>query len=83
MCVSSRRADSAVVVSVLGRIESGSEMRDRERTWRAHAIEYARGIGRVVHFEIRCVDLDRAERFYSEVFGWRSIIGKEAPSTIG
>jgi len=28
-------------------------------------------MGRVVHFEIHCADLDRAERFYTEVFGWR------------
>ncbi len=28
-------------------------------------------MGRVVHFEIHCGDLDRAERFYTEVFGWR------------
>ncbi len=27
-------------------------------------------MGRVVHFEIRCGDLDRAERFYPDVFGW-------------
>lgn len=25
---------------------------------------------RVIHFEIHCADLDRAERFYREVFGW-------------
>ena len=28
-------------------------------------------MGRVVHFEIHCSDLDRAERFYTDVFGWR------------
>jgi predicted enzyme related to lactoylglutathione lyase len=28
-------------------------------------------MGRVVHFEIHCADLDRAERFYTDVFGWR------------
>jgi predicted enzyme related to lactoylglutathione lyase len=28
-------------------------------------------VGRVVHFEIHFADLDRAERFYAEVFGWR------------
>jgi predicted enzyme related to lactoylglutathione lyase len=28
-------------------------------------------MGRVIHFEIHCGDLDRAERFYSDVFGWR------------
>ena len=27
-------------------------------------------MGRVVHFEIHASDLDRAERFYREVFGW-------------
>jgi uncharacterized protein len=27
-------------------------------------------VGRVVHFEIHCGDLDRAERFYRDVFGW-------------
>ena len=27
-------------------------------------------MGRVVHFEIHCADLDRAERFYRAVFGW-------------
>jgi predicted enzyme related to lactoylglutathione lyase len=27
-------------------------------------------MGRVVHFEIHCGDLDRAERFYRDVFGW-------------
>ena len=27
-------------------------------------------MGRVVHFEIHCADLDRAERFYTGVFGW-------------
>lgn len=25
---------------------------------------------RVVHFEIHCSDLDRAQRFYESVFGW-------------
>jgi predicted enzyme related to lactoylglutathione lyase len=28
-------------------------------------------MGRVVHFEIHCHDLDRAERFYASVFGWK------------
>ncbi len=28
-------------------------------------------MGRVIHFEIHCGDLDRAERFYADVFGWR------------
>jgi uncharacterized protein len=28
-------------------------------------------MGRVVHFEIHADDTDRAERFYTEVFGWR------------
>jgi predicted enzyme related to lactoylglutathione lyase len=28
-------------------------------------------MGRVIHFEIHCDDLDRAERFYTDVFGWR------------
>jgi uncharacterized protein len=27
-------------------------------------------MARVVHFEIHCADVDRAERFYSDVFGW-------------
>jgi predicted enzyme related to lactoylglutathione lyase len=27
-------------------------------------------VGRVVHFEIHADDPDRAERFYSDVFGW-------------
>jgi predicted enzyme related to lactoylglutathione lyase len=27
-------------------------------------------VGRVVHFEIHAGDLDRAERFYTAVFGW-------------
>ena len=27
-------------------------------------------MGRVIHFEIHCGDLDRAERFYREVMGW-------------
>jgi predicted enzyme related to lactoylglutathione lyase len=27
-------------------------------------------MGRVVHFEIHAEDPDRAERFYTEVFGW-------------
>jgi predicted enzyme related to lactoylglutathione lyase len=26
---------------------------------------------RVVHFEIHCGDVDRGERFYTTVFGWR------------
>lgn len=29
-------------------------------------------MGRVVHFEIPADDLDRAERFYTTVFGWRA-----------
>jgi len=28
-------------------------------------------VGRVIHFEIHCGDLDRAERFYTDVFAWR------------
>jgi predicted enzyme related to lactoylglutathione lyase len=28
-------------------------------------------MGRVIHFEIHCGDMDRAERFYTEVFGWK------------
>ncbi len=28
-------------------------------------------VGRVIHFEIHCGNLDRAERFYADVFGWR------------
>ena len=27
-------------------------------------------MARVVHFEVRCDNLDRAERFYSDAFGW-------------
>ena len=27
-------------------------------------------MGRVIHFEIHADDVDRAERFYTEVFGW-------------
>jgi uncharacterized protein len=27
-------------------------------------------MGRVIHFEIHCGDVDRAERFYRDVFGW-------------
>jgi uncharacterized protein len=27
-------------------------------------------VGRVVHFEIHATDMDRAEGFYTEVFGW-------------
>jgi predicted enzyme related to lactoylglutathione lyase len=27
-------------------------------------------MGRVIHFEIHAADVDRAERFYTEVFGW-------------
>lgn len=27
-------------------------------------------MGRVIHFEIHADDTDRAERFYTEVFGW-------------
>jgi uncharacterized protein len=27
-------------------------------------------VGRVVHFEIHAADMDRAERFYTSVFGW-------------
>ena len=36
-------------------------------------------MGRVVHFEIRCDDLDRAERFYSTVFGWDITHWENAP----
>lgn len=28
-------------------------------------------MGRVVHFEIHCADLDRAEAFYREALGWK------------
>jgi uncharacterized protein len=28
-------------------------------------------MGRVVHFEIHASDMDRAERFYTSVFGWK------------
>jgi predicted enzyme related to lactoylglutathione lyase len=28
-------------------------------------------MGRVVHFEIHATDLDRAQRFYGEAFGWQ------------
>ena len=28
-------------------------------------------MGRVIHFEIHCADVDRAERFYTELFGWQ------------
>src|SRR4051794_41763930 len=27
-------------------------------------------MGRVIHFEIHAADTDRAQRFYTEVFGW-------------
>jgi predicted enzyme related to lactoylglutathione lyase len=27
-------------------------------------------MSRVIHFEIHCADVDRAERFYTEIFGW-------------
>lgn len=36
-------------------------------------------MGRVIHFEIQCGDLDRAERFYTEVFGWRIDHWENAP----
>lgn len=36
-------------------------------------------MGRVVHFEIHCADLDRAERFYTDVFGWRILHWEGAP----
>lgn len=36
-------------------------------------------MGRVVHFEIHCADLDRAERFYTDVFGWRIAHWEGAP----
>jgi predicted enzyme related to lactoylglutathione lyase len=29
------------------------------------------GVGRVVHFEIHAGDMDRAERFYTDVFAWK------------
>jgi uncharacterized protein len=29
------------------------------------------GVNRVVHFEIMADDLDRAEKFYTEAFGWK------------
>jgi uncharacterized protein len=28
-------------------------------------------MGRVIHFEIHCGDLDRAEAFYTGIFGWQ------------
>ena len=28
-------------------------------------------MGRVIHFEIHCGDVDRAERFYTGLFGWQ------------
>ena len=36
-------------------------------------------MGRVVHFEIHCGDLDRAERFYRDVFGWEIARYEGAP----
>jgi uncharacterized protein len=36
-------------------------------------------VGRVVHFEIHCDDLDRAERFYGDVFGWKITHWENAP----
>ena len=36
-------------------------------------------MGRVVHFEIHCGDLDRAERFYRDVFGWEIVRYEGAP----
>jgi predicted enzyme related to lactoylglutathione lyase len=36
-------------------------------------------VGRVIHFEIHCGDLGRAERFYADVFGWRIDHWEEAP----
>ena len=29
-------------------------------------------MGRVIHFEIHADDVDRAERFYTDVFGWQA-----------
>lgn len=37
-------------------------------------------MGRVIHFEIHCGDLDRAERFYTDVFGWRIDRWEGAPA---
>ena len=36
-------------------------------------------MGRVVHFEIHASDLDRAERFYTRVFGWEVTRWDDAP----
>jgi predicted enzyme related to lactoylglutathione lyase len=36
-------------------------------------------MGSVVHFEIHCADLDRAERFYTDVFGWQVFRWEGAP----
>jgi predicted enzyme related to lactoylglutathione lyase len=36
-------------------------------------------MGRVVHFEIHADDCDRAERFYSRVFGWTVQRNEDAP----
>ncbi len=36
-------------------------------------------MGRVVHFEIHCADLDRAQRFYNDVFGWQISRWEGAP----
>ena len=36
-------------------------------------------MGRVVHFEIHAADCDRAERFYTKVFGWEVKRWDDAP----
>ena len=36
-------------------------------------------MGRVVHFEIHCNDVDRAERFYRDIFGWESFRYEASP----
>lgn len=45
---------------------------------RAAAVTLA-SMGRIVHFEIHCTDLDRAERFYADVFGWQISHWEGAP----
>ncbi len=37
---------------------------------RLRASLHSTAVGRVVHFEIHCGDLDRAERFYADALGW-------------
>ena len=36
-------------------------------------------MGRVVHFEIHAGDMDRAERFYTGVFGWEVRRWEDSP----